>query len=146
MRANEMRTLRARLQLHLEGARELAADRTIVGCPIALEAWRECQQDWRNATAQTLGERFEREALEEFLYATLQPPAPLARWRQTLSDDLRRVADAIELLAVLEATLDGHGPQGRATVTRLSPFPGRRPSVPPPRPRHPASGGRSDRA
>jgi HEAT repeat protein len=119
--------LRARLALHLDDARELAADGTIVGCPTALETWRECQQDWRNTTAQTLGAHFEPEALEEFLYATQQPPATPERWRQALAEDLRRVANAIELLAGLEATLDGHGPQGRATVTRLSPLPGRRP-------------------
>jgi hypothetical protein len=110
----------ARLRLHLDHARELADDGAFVGSHTGFEAWRERQEDWRDATAQTLGGLFEREALAEFHYATLPPPAPPAapeRWRQALYDDLRRIDNAIELLAGLQATLCEGGAPARATVT-----------------------------
>lgn len=123
-------TLRARLQGHLNEARELTIHGPLVDRHDAFVAWRERQRGWREATAETVRDEFEREAHEEFLHATIRTNTSPERWRQTLRGEMRRIEDAIELLLALQSTLGAWSGSGPPRTVGEREAPGVQPATP----------------
>ena len=109
--------LSARLRLLSACGTELLSSVRIVASAAEFDQWRALREDWRQRCAQAIAAAFEREAAEEFVYAS-RAIEDGSDWSAALTNAKRGVAQGVEVLDSLSNTLSRSAVPARGSKGR----------------------------